>query len=705
MSLAEQSDWEGVEQQPVAPRPGGGQVERGGPGGECLLFNVGGTIYRINRDLIDRWPTALLAELMSKFDKGELKGTRLDGFNQDPPQPMYLDRHPTAFSGIAKFYLTKGEVLQQPWDISKDAWVAELRFFRVIGLGPTVDAAEAATHVLKQIGRPHGGHRRAMWDFLENPRSSCLAKSFMVVGLLVILVSILSLCLDTVYVLPHQARVFANLEAGCIIFFTLEYLARFYATDGKLRFVKATLNVIDLVAILPYYAGLLLAGGVDGLSVVRVVRLVRVFRVFKFGSSLRGLTVFRNTMVNSFDALVLLFFFVVLAILLFGSVIFFAERDDVRFDRPLYDGSARPRFCDHKSWQGCPSCTGGLLPECGGRQADIVDDKLIDGAYDGTRSTCEAVEGCTFIPAVEQSCAGVPSGATDAPDCHGNFIELMGPRSACVDGCTFVEAEPARCITEFEWHLASEEYASKPEETRFAELQAHPVHGAQCPTGEDFNASLLPPWDNSGLGSGDPIFTSIPMGFWWTLCTMTSLGYGEIYPVTYIGRVVGGLASLAGLITLALPMVIIGQNFSDAYRVQSMVEEAAADAEEALIARREARAKMKFEEKFRQIKTSAGLLKFRKTVVKKKDLTPQSNAGGGVELDSPRGSSESPTADKLEAALFPTPPPEVKDEQETVETDEVSSTVLDSLYPEQAVASEAAEVTPTLVPTPPPPRE
>ena len=614
-----------------------------------LLFDVGGTIFPIERHLIERWPTSLLAELLMKFDKGELAGTRLDGFMQDPPQPMFLDRHPTAFSGIAKFYRSKGEVLEHPWTISKDAWNSELRFFRLIGLGPTVDAAEAASMVIKQLGRPRLGHRRLMWDFLEDPSSSCAAQGFMVFGVAVIVTSIISMSLDTVYIKPSDQELFANLEMSCILFFTAEYLVRMYATDGKMRFIKGRLNAIDLVAILPFYVGLLLPGGVDGLSVVRVVRLVRVFRVFKLGASMRGLTVFKNTMVNSFDALLLLLFFVMLAVLLFGAVIFFAERDDNRFDFPGADGNPLPRFCDHMSWEGCAECTGpgAEMPVCGGRQTDIVD-ALYTGTHPATQTSCEATAGCVFIPAVESSCTAqflgsVPNDDTTVTDCEAHFADFEGPRSACVHGCNFVEASPAACISAFEQHFFSEVYtpteeacsgdsddgrsgscsaryvglkgekscvdlglsctytaAQDPAEP-LALLQAHQTHGAQCPTGASFTAPRPSPWSVAG-GYGAPIFTSIPVGFWWTICTMTSLGYGEIYPVTHIGRIVGGLASLAGLITLALPMVIIGQNFSDAYRVQSIVEEAQADAKEALTARREARAKMMFDEKFRKLK-------------------------------------------------------------------------------------------------------
>ena len=712
LMLAEQTSWEAEPQPPVSPRPQagaagahgmpGGSSALGIPGAEDLLFNVGGTVFKINRALIDRWPTTLLAELMTKFDHGELKGTRLDGFNQDPPQPMFLDRHSAAFGGIAKFYRSKGELLEQPWHVSKEAWLAELRFFRVLGLGRTVDAAEAARVALKQAGRPRSGHRKAMWDFFENPGSSRLAKAFMVVGVLAILVSILSLCLETVYTLPHQAKFFTNLEALCILYFTVEYAMRFYATDGKLRFVKNPMNVVDVVAILPFYIGLLLTDSVNGLSVVRVVRLVRVFRVFKFGSSMRGLAVFKNTIVSSFDALLLLLFFVGLAVLLFASVIFFAEKDAMRFDLPLADGSPRPRFCDHQSWNGCPACSGNTLPECGGRQADIVDGKLVDGAYDGTRVTCEAVVGCRFVEATDASCVGHPSTATDAKSCHDHFVAHEGPRSACAHGCAFVKAVSERCITEFEWYLASETYSLMPEETRLEQLQAHAVHGVQCPAGQKFNSSLPPPWDYSGAGTGTPIFTSIPMSFWWTLVTMTSLGYGDMYPVTYAGRFVGGMASIAGLITLALPMVIIGQNFSDAYRVQQHTEEVAADAEEALRARRAARAKMKIEAKFRMTRPGAG-----ETSIQPQAAAAESDASDASRVDYPRaaGSDGDFTADMLEATLFPKSPTEAKAEQERTEAEKLTAAELAESLTVSTEQKVATRVTPALVPRPPPPRE
>lgn len=61
-------------------------------------------------------------------------------------------------------------------------------------------------------------------------------------------------------------------------------------------------------------------------------------------------------------------------------------------------------------------------------------------------------------------------------------------------------------------------------------------------------------------------FGSIPRALWWSVATLTTVGYGDVYPITILGRVFAGLTAMAGIGLIALPAGIMASAFSDLSR-------------------------------------------------------------------------------------------------------------------------------------------
>jgi voltage-gated potassium channel len=67
------------------------------------------------------------------------------------------------------------------------------------------------------------------------------------------------------------------------------------------------------------------------------------------------------------------------------------------------------------------------------------------------------------------------------------------------------------------------------------------------------------------------VFSSIPAATWWAITTVTTVGYGDVVPQTTIGRMIGGLTMIAGLVMLALPVAIIATSFAEVIQKRSFI--------------------------------------------------------------------------------------------------------------------------------------
>ncbi|VEL32785.1 unnamed protein product [Protopolystoma xenopodis] len=127
---------------------------------------------------------------------------------------------------------------------------------------------------------------------------------------------------------PHDA--FGYIEGACNTWFTLELVIRFIVSPSKLRFVQSPVNVIDFVALVSFYADLLLTRFSDvtnkrGYEMVEFFSIIRIMRLFKLTRHIAGLKILVHTFKASMKELTLLVFFLLVFIVIFAALMYYAE--------------------------------------------------------------------------------------------------------------------------------------------------------------------------------------------------------------------------------------------------------------------------------------------------------------------------------------------------------------------------------------------
>eukprot|EP01065_Artemidia_motanka_P024051 TRINITY_DN28708_c0_g1_i1.p1 TRINITY_DN28708_c0_g1~~TRINITY_DN28708_c0_g1_i1.p1 ORF type:complete len:928 (+),score=196.45 TRINITY_DN28708_c0_g1_i1:223-3006(+) len=121
------------------------------------------------------------------------------------------------------------------------------------------------------------------------------------------------------------------METAFVVYFTIEYGMRLWASPDRRTFISQPLNVVDLASILPYYVDVISGGAfpVD-LRTLRLIRVVRVFRVLRISPGMEENT---DTVIKTFNKSkeVLLLYLCVLAItvIVWSSALYYFERLEV----------------------------------------------------------------------------------------------------------------------------------------------------------------------------------------------------------------------------------------------------------------------------------------------------------------------------------------------------------------------------------------
>ncbi|MBV6494538.1 MAG: hypothetical protein LDLANPLL_02571 [Turneriella sp.] len=156
-------------------------------------------------------------------------------------------------------------------------------------------------------------------------------KAFDVALLIAILASVLVIMLDSVRALQEMFHLgFVILEWVFTILFTLEYALRLWCVNRPIKYVFSFYGLVDLISVLPTWAGLFFPQAHYLLS-VRVLRMLRIFRIFKLANYLTQAEVLKQALIESRRKITVFLITVITIAVIVGSLIYIIEGEENGF--------------------------------------------------------------------------------------------------------------------------------------------------------------------------------------------------------------------------------------------------------------------------------------------------------------------------------------------------------------------------------------
>lgn len=307
---------------------------------ERVVINVSGLRFETRLTTLNQFPDTLLGNPQKRCR-----------YYDHARNEYFFDRNRPSFDAILYFYQSGG-ILMRPIYVPFNVFSEEIEFYD-LGMKTIEKFREEEGYVKKEEKEKpfiKNDFQRKIWLHIEYPDSSKAARALAYFSLSVILVSIATFCLET---LPTYKREFKNyvanstdytsfyedviqntsdpfflIETFCIVWFTIEVSLRLLCCPDKLHFFKDFMNIIDIVAIIPYFftIGEILTQKETPFGIVKVIRVVRVFRIFKLSRHSTGMQALGRTILSSIPELTLLAFFIIIGVVIFSSCAYYAEK-------------------------------------------------------------------------------------------------------------------------------------------------------------------------------------------------------------------------------------------------------------------------------------------------------------------------------------------------------------------------------------------
>jgi voltage-gated potassium channel len=156
-------------------------------------------------------------------------------------------------------------------------------------------------------------------------------KRFDIALLVTILFSVLVVMLDSIPAVKASIGAFLKVIEWIVTgLFTLEYLLRVWTIGRPIKYITSFYGIVDLVAVLPTYLSLILAGS-QYLIIIRFIRMLRIFRVLKLGRFLAASNVLVIAMKESRHKIIVFLEVILTIVVIVGAFMYLIEGPESGF--------------------------------------------------------------------------------------------------------------------------------------------------------------------------------------------------------------------------------------------------------------------------------------------------------------------------------------------------------------------------------------